>query len=99
MIAWCSRKQTSVVLSTTKAEYIVACAASSEVVWLRKMLLGLFDLQLEATWIYCYNQSCIKLSKNPVFHNKSKHIEIKYQYIHDMVEKGAVELHYIATNE
>ena len=86
-------------LSTTEAEYIAACAACSEAVWLRKMISGLFDLQLEATWIYCDNQSCIKLSENPVFHDKSKHIEIKYQYIRDMVEKGAVELLYIATEE
>ena len=39
------------------------------------------------------------MSENPVFHNKSKHIEIKYQYIHNMVEKGAMKLQYIATNE
>jgi hypothetical protein len=78
VIAWCSRKQTSVALSTTEAEYIAACAAYSEVVWLQKMLSGLFDLQLEATWIYCDNHSCIKLSKNLMFHNKFKHIEIKY---------------------
>ena len=75
------------------------CAACSEVVWLRKMISGLFDLQLEATWIYCDNQSCIKLSENPVFHDKSKHIEIKYLYICDMVEKGAMKLLYIATEE
>ena len=99
VIAWRSRKQTSVALSTTEAEYIAACAACSEAIWLRKMISGLFDLQLEATWIYCDNQSCIKLSENPVFHDKSKHIEIKYQYIRDMVEKGAVELLYIATEE
>lgn len=86
-------------LSTTEADYIVACAASGEAVWLRKMLSGLFDFQLEAICIYCDNQSCIKLSKNLVFHDKSKHIEIKYQYICDMVEKGAVKLQYIATDE
>ena len=78
VIAWRSRKQMSVALSTTEAEYIDACVASSEAVWLQKMLSRLFDLQLEATWIYCDNQSCIKLSKNSVFHDKSKHIEIKY---------------------
>ena len=87
------------VLSTTEAEYIATCAASNDAIWLQKMLSGLFDLQLEATWIYCDNQSCIKLSENPVFHDKSKHIEIKYQYIRDMVEKGAVELLYIATEQ
>ena len=86
-------------LSTTEAEYIDACAACSEVVWLQKVVSGLFYLQLEATWIYYDNQSCIKLSENPVFHDKSKHIEIKYQYIRDMVEKGAVELLYIAPEQ
>ena len=99
VIAWRSRKQTSVALSTTKAKYIAACSAISEVVWLQKMLSGLFDLEMDATCIYCDNQSCIKLSENPVFHDKSKHIEIKYQYIRDMVEKGVVKLQYVATDE
>ena len=54
---------------------------------------------MDETCIYCDNQSCIKLSENPVFHDKSKHIEIKYQYIRDMVEKGVVKLQYIATDE
>ena len=50
-----SRKKTSVALSTTEAKYIASCSASSEVVWIWKMLSGLFDLQLEATCIYCDN--------------------------------------------
>ena len=86
-------------LSTTKAEYIAACSAGSKVVWLQKMFSGLFDLEMDATCIYCDNQSCIKLSENPVFHDKSKHIKIKYQCIHDMVEKGVVKLQYVATDE
>ena len=60
---------------------------------------NLFDLQLDATCIYCDNQSCVKLSKNPVFHDKSKHIEIKYHYIRDMVQRGAVKLQYVAMKE
>ena len=78
VIARRSRKQTSVALSTTEAEYTAACSTSNEAVWLRKMLSGLFDLEMDATCIYCDNQSCIKLSENLVFHDKSKHIEIKY---------------------
>ena len=65
-------------LSTIEAEYIAAYATSGKVVWLWNMLEGLFDLQLEATCIYCDNQSCIKISKNLVFHDKYKHIEIRY---------------------
>jgi hypothetical protein len=49
MISWFSRKQTSVAPSTVEAEYIAACSTSSEVVWLWKLLAGLFDLELEAT--------------------------------------------------
>jgi hypothetical protein len=51
MISWFSKKQTSVALNTTEAEYIAACSASSEAMWLRKLLAGLFDLKLEATCI------------------------------------------------
>ena len=63
------------------------------------MLSGLFDLELDATCIYCDNQSCIKLYKNLVFHDKSKHIDIKYHFIRDMVEKGVVKLQYVAIDE
>ena len=85
MIFWFSRKKTYVALSTAEAEYVTACSASCEVVWLWKLLSNIFDLQLDATCIHCDKQSCVKLSENPVFHDKSKHIEIKYHYIRDMV--------------
>ena len=86
-------------LSTAKAEYVAACLASCEAVWLRKLLSNLFDLQLDATCIYCDNQSCVKLSENLVFHDKSKHIKIKYHYIKDMVLRGAMKLQYFAMDE
>jgi hypothetical protein len=49
--------------------------------------------------IYCDNQSCIKLSENPFFHDRSKHIEIRYHFICDYVQRGAVELQCISTEE
>ena len=85
MISWFSRKQTSIALSTAKAEYIASCSACSEAVWLRKMLAGLFDEEIDVTDILCDNQSYIKMTKNPVFHDKSKHIEVRYHFIRDMV--------------
>ena len=66
---------------------------------MRKLLYDLFDIQLDATCIYCDNQSCVKLSKNLVFHDKSKHIKIKYNYIRDMVQRGEVKLQYMAMDE
>jgi hypothetical protein len=91
MISWQSRKQSSIALSTAEAEYIDACSASCEAIWLRKLLTGLFDLEMRATAILCDNQSCI--------HDRSKHIEIRYHFIRDMVQRGALKLQYISTDE
>lgn len=99
MISWLSRKQSRVDFGTTEAEYIAGCSASCKVVWLRKLLLGLFDVELEASGIFCDNQSCIKYYENPVYHEKTKHIENRFHYIWDMVQKGAVKLQYVATEE
>ena len=99
VLSWFSRKRSYVVLSTAEAEYVATCSASCEAVWLRKLLFDLFDIQMDATCIHCDNRSCKKLSENPVFHDKSKHIKIKYHYIRDMVQRGAVKLQYVATDE
>jgi hypothetical protein len=99
VVSWFSRKQKSVALSSAEAEYMAASQASCEALWLRKMLIGLFGVQLRHTVIYCDNQSFIKLSENLVFHDRSKHIEILYHFIRDYVQRGSVELQYISTEE
>jgi hypothetical protein len=85
MVSWYSRKKSSVALSTAEAEYIALCVVVCEAMWLHKLLVDLFGHEMNSTVIHCDNQSCVKLSENPVFHDKSKHIEIKYHYIRDMV--------------
>jgi hypothetical protein len=99
MISWQSRKQSSIALSIMEEEYIVTCSASCEAIWIRKLLTSLFDLEMRATLILCDNQSCLKMTKNLVFHDRSKNIEIRYHYIHDMVQRGALKLQYISTDE
>ena len=99
MISWFSKKQSSISLSIAEVEYIAACFACCEAIWLRKLMPGLFDMELDTTVILCDNQSCIKMTENSVFHDKSKHIEIRYFYIRDMVQKGAIKLHYVSTDE
>eukprot|EP00253_Pinus_taeda_P001791 PITA_01791 len=94
-----SRKQQSVALSSAEAEYMAASLASCEAIWLRKMLFGLFGQPLRPSVIYYDNQSCIKLTENPVFYDRSKHIGIRYHFIRDYVQKGAVKLEYISTDE
>ena len=76
MISRFSKKQFNVALGTAQAEYIAACSASCEAIWLRKLMSCLFDIDLDTTVILCDNQSCIKMTENLVFHDKSKHIEI-----------------------
>jgi hypothetical protein len=98
MVFWCSRKQSSVALSTAEVEYIALCVAVCEAVWLRKLLADLFGL-MDSTVIHCINQSCVKLSENPLFYDKSKHIEIKYHYIRDMVHRKTIHLWYLSTHE
>ena len=99
MIYWFSRNQTSIALSMVEVEYITSCLACSEVVWIQKMIAGLFDVEIDASDILCDNQSCIKMKKNPVFHDKTKHTEIRYNFISDMVQKGAVKLKYVPREE
>jgi hypothetical protein len=92
MTSWQSRKQSDIALNTAEVEYIAACSTSCEAIWLHKLLTGLFDLEMEATMILCDNQSCIKMMENPVFHDKLKHIEIRYHFIRDMVQRRVIKL-------
>ena len=86
-------------LSSSEAEYMATSQANCEAIWLRKMLVGLFGQELRPTVIFFDNRSCINLTKNPIFHNQSKHIEIRYHFIRDCVQQGAVKLEYISTDE
>ena len=97
IISWICRKQSSVAQSSTEAEYIATTMASREAIWLRKLLVGLFGQATNPTIIHCDNQSSIKLSVNPTFHDKSKHIEIPYHYVRDMVDRNSIKLEYICT--
>jgi hypothetical protein len=65
----------------------------------KELLTDLFDLEMEAIMILCDNQSCIKMMENHVFHDESNHIEIRYHFIHDMMQRGAVKLEFFGTNE
>ena len=60
---------------------------------------GLFNLSLDTTMVLFDDKSCIKMTENPVFHDRSKHIEIRYFYIRDMIQKGAIKLQYVSNDE
>ena len=86
-------------LSIVEAKYIALSVAFHEAVWLLNILEDLFGHVLDSVVIHCDNQSCVNILENPMFHEKSKHIEIKYHYFRDMVQRKEVLVLYLPTNE
>ena len=99
MISYFSKRKSCMVMSTQKENYVASSSASCEQVCLGKLLPDLFDIYLDVTCIFYDNQSCMKLTENPLFHEKLKHIVIKFHYIRDMVQRGVVNLQYMERNE
>ncbi|KAD3337683.1 hypothetical protein E3N88_33203 [Mikania micrantha] len=98
-ISWSSRKQSTVALSSSEAEYIAATAAACQGVWLRRILEDLGCDQELPTTIFCDNKSAINLSRNPIMHSRSKHIELKHHFIRDLVKQNVIQLEFCGTNE
>eukprot|EP00253_Pinus_taeda_P011075 PITA_11075 len=90
-VSWMSKKQSVVALSTTEAEYIAATHASKEVVWLQRLCSSMGLVQ-EAIRINSDSQSAIFLAKNPAYHSKTKHIDVQYHFVRDMIEEKKVLL-------
>ena len=90
--------QKVVSLSTTEAEFIVATEAVKEALWLQGFVSELGYKQKTVT-VYCDNQSVIYLVRNPMFHERSKHVDIKLHFIREVVSSGAVKVDKIATKE
>eukprot|EP00253_Pinus_taeda_P007415 PITA_07415 len=93
------RKQRLDALKSIEAEYMAASQASCEAIWMWKIVVGLFDQRMDPTVIYCDNQSCIKLSRNIVFNDRSKKIAIWYHHLIDYVARSIMLLQYILTEE
>ncbi|KAL5705698.1 hypothetical protein ACHQM5_023965 [Ranunculus cassubicifolius] len=99
VVSWSSKKQETVAQSSAEAEYVSAALATSQAIWLKRILKDLGEKQKKAISILCDNKSAIAISKNPVHHNRTRHIAIKHHYIQDMVEKGKIEVKYISTED
>ncbi|GAV78032.1 hypothetical protein CFOL_v3_21500, partial [Cephalotus follicularis] len=93
-IYWVSKKQSVVSLSMSRTEYVSLSFVGYQALWLRWILNELKHPQLEDTKLFCDNRSNIALTMNPVFHGKSKHIMIKYHFIHDLVKDGKIKVCY-----
>ncbi|KAI5316235.1 hypothetical protein L3X38_045411 [Prunus dulcis] len=98
-VSWFPKKQPVVTLSTTEAEFIAAASSACQVVWLRRILKSLNQEQYSPTLVYCDNVSTIKLSRNPVMHGRSKHIDIRFHFLRDLVKSEVLELVQCSTQE
>ena len=98
-VSWKSQKQTCVALSTAEAEYIALAAATQEATWMRQLLEDLHSGQIEPTVICEDNQSAICIAQNPQYHNRTKHIDIKYHYVREKVLDTTIELQYCPTRD
>jgi transposase InsO family protein len=99
-ISWRSKKQRTVALSSTEAEYMALSEATQEAVWLKAFMRELGeDVGDGALTVYEDNQGAIALAKNPEFHKRTKHIDIRYHFVREKVEDGQVMLEYCPTQE
>ncbi|KAM3254169.1 hypothetical protein ACQJBY_047973 [Aegilops geniculata] len=94
-----SQKQKVVALSSCEAEYMAATAAACTGVWLRRMLGDLLGDPGGATPLLIDNKSAIQLCKNPVFHDRTKHIETRFHFIRECVQDGRIAVDHVHTDE
>jgi hypothetical protein len=97
-ITWTSQKQKVISMSSCEAEYVAAAAAATQGVWLRNLISDLTGRPPEKFKLFVDNQSAIALVKNPVHHDRSKHIDIKYHYIRQCYEEGKLDVDHIRTD-
>lgn len=98
-VSWVSRKQNCVCLSSTEAEYIALSDCLCECLWLQKLLEDLDIKNFKPTVIYEDNQSCIHLASNEKRNSRLKHIDVKYNFVKDIVSKKLIVLQYKRSNE
>ena len=98
-ITWCSQKQETVALSLCEAEFMAATSAACQAIWLRELLAEVTGLEKQKVLIRIDNKSAITLSKNPVFHGRSKHIHTRFHFIREHVENEQVEVEHVAGKE
>ncbi|KAJ9558053.1 hypothetical protein OSB04_012667 [Centaurea solstitialis] len=87
LVSWTSKKQICVSTSTAEAEYVAAASCCSQVLWMKTQLLD-YGYKLKRVPVYCDSESANAITSNPVQHSKTKHIDIRYHFIKDNVEKG-----------
>ena len=90
-VTWSSQRQRLVTLSTIESEYVAATTAAKELCWIRKLLNDIGYRSASSSILFVDNQNAIKLAKNPEYHKRTKHIDIRYHYIREHCESGEIK--------
>ncbi|GKC83556.1 hypothetical protein Tco_1139273 [Tanacetum coccineum] len=96
LVSWSSKKQKSIMISSTEAEYISLYGCCAQILWMRSQLTD-YGFQFNKILLYCVNKTAIALCCNNVQHSRAKHIDVRYLFIKDQVENGIVELYFVRT--
>ena len=97
-ISWSSQRQNVVSLSTAEAEYIALAHGTKEAIWLRRILNDL-KIPCESIPLLVDNQSAIKLARNSEFHKRSKHIDVRYHFVRDILNRKLISISYVESKE
>lgn len=98
-ITWSSKKQHVTALSTTEAEYIAVTASACQAIWLQRLISDMGQDIGDAIQIFCNNKSTISIAKNPTLHGRTKHIDIRYHFIRELISNGKVILKFCSTED
>ena len=98
-IAWGARKQRTVALSTTEAEYMAMSVCLKEAVYLQRFLRELGFKESADLVVFCDHRNSMKLTENPTFHSKCKHIDIRHHFVRGIIKSEEVTLSYVSTEE
>ena len=99
VVSWASKKQLIVTLSSAEVEYVAATGTSCQAVWMQRMLKGLEQNPQEPPTVFCDNNSTISLSKNHMFHKKTKHIDTRYNFIRELVNNKEICLEFCRSQD
>jgi histone deacetylase 1/2 len=99
LVSWSARKQATVSRSSTEAEYKALADATAEVIWLQVLLTELGVSQSRAACLWCDNIGATYLSKNPVFHARTKHIEVDYHFVRERVARKLLDIRFIPSGD
>jgi len=98
-ISWCSKLQSIVALSTTEAEYVAATSAGQEILWLRNLFKELGYTLSKSSTLWTDSNSALSVAKNPEHHGRMKHLDLRFYWLRNEVEKGTINIQHLRTDE